>query len=177
MAVNPVLHQSPNRIRNAFLIGAGFGIVGALLLGALIRGDAASSGDLQRVEERLAGIEERLATPEPTPEPSAAPESLTISGVNEDPDAYVGQTVELTGKVSSEHEGVGFILVDADGSFLWVHTDAEIPSGTATVKGTVTELEDQLATWKNEPGWPENDTTLSSRLREETIFIEAEDVS
>ncbi len=177
MAINPVIHQSPNRIRNAFLIGAGVGAVAALLLGTLIRGGAASSSDLERVEERLAAIEERLATPEPTPTPSAAPQSLTISALNESPESHIGEEVELTGKVSSDHQGVGFVLVDADGSFLWVHTDAKIPSGSATVKGRVTELKDQLALWKNEDGWPDDDTTLTSKLREETIFIEAADVS
>jgi hypothetical protein len=72
---------------------------------------------------------------------------------------------------------VGFILVDADGSFLWVHTNANIPKQTATVKGKITKLTDQLSQWKNEPGWPADDTTLTSRLREEVIFVEAEDVS
>lgn len=177
MAVNPVLNQSPNRIRNAFLMGIGLGAVAALILGALVRGGAASADDLKGVEERLAAIEEKLATPTPAPEPSAAAESLTLSQVNESPEDYIGQTVELSGKVSSEHQGVGFILVDADGTYLWVHTNDNIPEQTATVKGTVTKLEDQLSEWKTEPGWPDDDTTLTSRLREEVIFIEAEDVS
>ncbi|HEY8108636.1 MAG TPA: hypothetical protein VIF43_01350 [Patescibacteria group bacterium] len=177
MAVNPVLNQSPNRIRNAFLLGAGVGVVIALVLGALIRGGAASADDLKGVEERLTAIEEKLATPTPVPKASAAPESLTLSAINESPEKHIGQTVELSGKVSSEHQGVGFILVDADGSYLWVHTNANIPEGTATVKGKVVKLEDQLAEWKSEPGWPDDDTTLTSRLREEVIFVEAEDVS
>ncbi|MDP4000255.1 MAG: hypothetical protein Q8Q11_02380 [bacterium] len=177
MAVNPVLNQSPNRIRNAFLMGIGFGVVAALILGALIRGNAASADDLKGVEERLTAIEEKLATPTPAPKPSAAAESLTLSAVNESSEKYIGKTVELSGKVSSEHQGVGFILVDADGSYLWVHTNANIPESTATVKGKVVKLTDQLAEWKNETGWPANDTTLTSRLREEVIFVEAEDVS
>ena len=177
MAVNPVLNQSPNRIRNAFLMGIGFGVVAALILGALIQGGAASADDLKGVEQRLAAIEEKLATPKPTPRPSGVPKSLTISAVNEAPEKHIGQTVELSGKVSADHQGVGFILVDADGSYLWIHTNANLPEGTATVKGKIVKLTDQLADWKNEPGWPDNDTTLTARLREEVIFIEAEDVS
>lgn len=177
MAVNPVLNQSPNRIRNAFLLGLGFGVVAALVVAALVRGNAASADDLKGVEERLTAIEEKLATPTPAPKATAAAESLTLSTVNESPEKYIGQTVELSGKVSSEHQGVGFILVDADGSYLWIHTNANVPEGTATVKGKVTKLTGQLAEWKNEPGWPDDDTTLTSRLREEVIFIEAEDVS
>mgnify|MGYP001272748523 CR=1 FL=1 len=93
------------------------------------------------------------------------------------PSQFTVQTVTLTCNLQSPTEGVGFLLVDGDGTYLWVHTKSKIPTGTATVKGKVEELKDQLSQWKNEPGWPDNDTALTGKLREEKIFIEAESVS
>lgn len=176
MALNPTPSRSPQS-RNLFLIGIAVGAIAALLLSSLVRGQTVTKSDLDQVNDRLTAIESKLATPTPQPSPSGSPgSSVTISQINKNPTQYIGQTVELQGKVQSPYQGVGFVLVDADGSFLWVHTKDKIPSGTAAVKGKVEQLKDQLAQWKNEPGWPDNDTTLTAKLREEKAFIEAESV-
>lgn len=177
MALNPTPSRS-SQGRNLLLIGIVVGAIAALLLSSLVRGQTVTKGDLDDINDRLATIEDRLATPTPQPVASGSPlaSSVTISQINKNPDQFIGQTVELQGKVQSPYQGVGFVLVDADGSFLWVHTKDKIPSGTATVKGKVEQLRDQLAQWKDEPGWPDNDTTLTAKLREEKAFIEAESV-
>lgn len=177
MALNPTPSRS-SQTRNILLIGIVVGAVAALLLSTLVRGQTVTKGDLNEINDRLGAIEAKLATPSPKPSSSESPGlgSATISQINKDISDYVGKTVEVQGKVQSPHQGVGFILVDADGSFLWVHTKDKIPTATATVKGTVEELKDQLTQWKNEPGWPDNDTTLTAKLRNEKAFIEAESV-
>lgn len=170
---------NPNRNRTIFLSGLAGGIIVSLLFSALTPNSAVSGKDIEQLDQRLAGIEKKLETPSPLPQNSASPsaDGVKISAVNKDPKSFVGQTVELKGKVSSSYEGVGFVIVDTDGTFLWVHFKGKLPTGTATAKGKVTELTDQLTQWKNEPGWPDNDATLTAKLREEKVFVEAESVS
>jgi gas vesicle protein len=177
MALNPS-PTNPHQLRNILLIGIVIGAVAALILSAVVRGDSVGKKDLNDINDRLAAIEAKLATPSPTPQPSGSPiaGSVTVSQINQDPNTYVGQTVDLTGKVSSAHQGVGFALLDPDGTFLWVHTNQKIPTGNATVKGKITALKDQLSQWKNEQGWPANDAALTAKLREEKAFIEADSV-
>lgn len=177
MAVTPT--SNPHRLRNVFLIGVGSGIVVALILGAIFGGgDKVSRRDIDRIDKRLSAIEQKLATPTPQPSVSASPKvALTVGQINKDPKSFTDQTVELTGKVSSPHQGVGFVLQDTDGTFLWVHTHDKIPTGNASVKGKITELKDQLSQWKNEPGWPDNDSALTAKLRDEKVFVEAENVT
>lgn len=176
MALNPT-PSNQSQTRNVLLIGIVIGAIAALILSAVVRGDSVGKKDLNDINDRLAAIEAKLETPTPAPQASSAPAgSVTVAQLNDNPDQYVGQTVELTGKVSSPHQGVGFVLNDPNGTFVWVHTKDKIPSGTATVKGKVTELKEQLNQWKNEEGWPENDATLTAKLREEKVFIEAESV-
>lgn len=165
-------------MRNVLLIGIAIGAVAALILSAVVRGDSVSKRDLNDITDRLAAIETKLATPTPTPRPSnmATPGSVTVSQINDNPTTYTGQDVALTGKVSSAHQGVGFALLDPNGTFVWVHTKDQIPTGNATVKGKVTALKDQLSQWKNEPGWPDNDAALTAKLRDEKVFIEASSV-
>lgn len=177
MALSPA--SQPNRLRNVFITGIVVGIVFSFLV-SLITPDAAVSGDdLKRVEDRLSAIESKLETPAPAPASSSAPgASLTLAALNKEYRTYVGQDVTLTGKLNSAYQGVGFILADSDGSFVWVHTKDQLPAGpNVTVKGKVTELKDQLATWKTEPGWPADDATLTAKLRDEKIFIEASSVN
>ena len=152
-----------------------------MLLAALTPDNAVSKKDFERVESRLAGIEQKLSTPSPTPQPSPdaspGPGSVKITSVNRDAKTFTGQTVELRGRVTTPYEGVGFAIADTDGTFLWVHFKGKLPAGNATVKGKVTELTDQVAQWKNEAGWPDNDANLTAKLRDEKIFVEAESVS
>jgi hypothetical protein len=166
-----------NRTRNVFVAGIVLGVLAVLLLKAVTPNND-SSADLQQINERLAGIERQLQTPTPAPASSDKPSgNVSISQINKSPTTFLDQTVEVTGKVSSKHEGVGFILVDQDGTFLWVHTKDKLPAATATVKGKVTQLKDQLAGWKNETGWPADDSALTAKLRDEKVFLEAESVS
>lgn len=171
--------SNPNRLRNVFLAGIAVGLVAAFILSLLMPDAQVKSADIERLEGRLDTIEKKLATPTPHPSSSASPSasSVTISQLNKTPATYVGQEVTLTGKVSSPHQGVGFVLVDTDGTFLWVRTKDKIPTGNATVKGKVEELKDQINTWKTEQGWPDNDAALTAKLRDEKIFIEASSVS
>jgi hypothetical protein len=176
MALNPT-PSGQSQARNVLLIGIVIGAIAALILSALIGGDSMGKKDLNEINDRLAAIEAKLQTQTPKSEASSSPAgSVTVAQINESPDKYVGQTVELSGKVSSPHQGVGFVLNDPNGTFIWVHTKDKIPTGTATVKGKVTQLKEQLAQWKNEEGWPENDATLTAKLREEKVFLEAESV-
>lgn len=177
MALNPTPSNS-NQMRNVLLIGVVIGAVAALILSAVVRGDSVSKRDLNDITDRLAAIEAKLATPTPTPRPSnaATPGTVTVSQINNNPTSYIGQDVDLTGKVSSAHQGTGFALLDPNGTFVWVHTKDQIPSGNATVKGKVTALKDQLSQWKNEQGWPDNDAALTAKLRDEKVFIEASSV-
>ena len=176
MALNPT-PSNQSQTRNVLLIGIVIGAIVALILSAVVRGDSIGKRDLNDINDRLAAIEAKLETPSPLPQASSAPAgTVTVAQINENPDQYVGQTVELTGKVSSPHQGVGFVLMDPNGTFVWVHTAAKIPSGNATVKGKVTQLKEQLNQWKDEDGWPENDATLTAKLREEKVFLEAESV-
>lgn len=177
MALNPT-PSNPSQMRNVLLIGIVIGAVVALILSAVVRGDSVGKRDLNDINDRLAAIESKLATPTPAPKSSNSPASgsVSVAQVNENPDTYVGQTVELSGKVSSPHQGVGFVLMDPNGTFIWVHTKDKIPSGTARATGKVTLLKEQLSQWKNEDGWPENDATLTAKLREEKVFLEAESV-
>ncbi|MSU76237.1 hypothetical protein EXS54_02075 [Patescibacteria group bacterium] len=177
MVLNPTPSRS-TQTRNVLLIGIVVGAVAALLLSTLVRGQTVTKGDLNQINDRLGAIETKLATPSPKPSSSESPlpGSVTITQINKNVSDYIGKTVEVSGKVQSPHQGVGFILVDTDGTFLWVHTKDKIPTGTATVKGTVEQLKDQLAQWKNETGWPDNDSTLTAKLRDEKAFIEAESV-
>lgn len=169
----------PSRYRNVFLAGIVIGVVVTLILSALSSSGGVSKDDISKINDRLGAIEQKLVTPTPAPVSfaSPAPGAQTISVINKDPKGAIGQTVELTGKVSNAHQGVGFTVVDADGSFLWVHTHDKLPATTATVKGTVTELKDQLAQWKNETGWPADDSALTTKLRNEKIFVEGTSVS
>lgn len=168
----------PNRFRNVFGAGVVIGVLLTLILGSFGSNEGSADNDLKQINERLGAIEQKLVTPTPQPATStAAPGVATISSINKNFREQVGKSVELTGKVSNAHQGVGFTLVDADGSFLWVHTKDKVPTGNATVKGTVTELKDQLAQWKNEPGWPAEDATLTTKLRDEKVFIEAQSVT
>lgn len=174
MALNPT-PSNQSQARNVLLIGIVIGAIAALILSALVRGDSVGKKDLEDINNRLAAIESKLETPSPLPQASSTPSgSVTVAQINDDPTKYVGQTVELSGKVTSPHQGVGFVLNDPNGTFIWVHTKDKIPSGTATVKGKVTQLKEQLNQWKNEEGWPENDATLTAKLREEQVFLEAE---
>ena len=178
MAISPA--SQPNRLRNVFITGIVVGIVFSFLVSLLTPDAAVSGDDLKKVEDRLAAIETKLETPAPAPASSAAPNAatLTLAALNKDYKTYVGQDVTLTGKLNSAHQGVGFILADTDGSFVWVHTKDQLPAGpNVTVKGKVTELKDQLATWKTETGWPADDATLTAKLRDEKIFIEGSSVN
>lgn len=171
---------SPNQRRPIFLAGLAGGVVLCLLVAALTPDSGVSAKDLERVESRLAGIEQKLTTPTPSAQPSAEVSpgaGVKISAINKDPTSFIGQTVELQGRINSPYEGIGFAVVDTDGTFLWVRTKGKLPTGTAKVRGKISELTDQVAQWKNEPGWPENDANLTAKLREEKIFIEAESVS
>ena len=174
------VHHStnPNRIRNVFLIGIGVGLVVAFLFSALTPNSAVSGEDIDRVNERLDAIERKLVTPTPLAQSSSEPTtgSATVAQINKDPSSFIDKEVTLTGKINSPHQGVGFILVDTDGSFVWVHFKDKLPSSSATVKGKVVELKDQLAQWKTEPGWPADDTTLTAKLRDEKVFVEATSV-
>ena len=167
-----------NRPRNIFLAGIALGLLAAVIIAALRPDPAVSKADLDQVSERLAAIETKL-TAAPTPVTSASPSASGegIAALNKDPGGQLGKSVTLTGKVSSAAQGTGFILTDTDGSFVWVHTKERIPSDNATVTGTVVELNDQIAQWKNEPGWPDNDANLTARLREEKVFVEGATVN
>lgn len=176
-----VAHSTnPHRLRNVFLVGIVVGAIGTLMLGSLRPGSEVTKRDVQKIDDRLAAIEKKLSpSPSPISVASPGPDGLTIAQINKekDPKIFVDRTVELSGKVSSVHSGVGFILVDTDGTFIWVHYKGKIPSNTATAKGKIVELKDQIAQWKNEPGWPDNDSALTAKLREEKIFLEAENVT
>jgi hypothetical protein len=170
----------PNRTRNLFLIGLVAGFVIAAIIGALRpRAAGVSDTDIGKINDRLSAIEQKLTTPTPAPASSSSPSltDQTIAGLNKDPKSHVDQTVTVTGKVNSAHQGVGFILVDNDGSFLWIHTHDKIPSAKATVHGKIQSLTDQLAQWKNESGWAADDSSLTAKLRDEKIFLEADSVS
>ncbi len=170
--------SSQNRLRNVFIAGIVIGVFATLILSALFGSKGSvSKADLDQVGDRLSAIEQKLTTPTPAPVPSGAPGSVTVSSINKEPKEQTGKEVTVTGKVSNAHQGVGFTLVDADGSFLWIHTRDKIPGETATVKGTVTELKDQLAQWKNESGWPADDAALTTKLRNEKIFVEGSSLS
>jgi hypothetical protein len=177
MAVSPISNQ--NRLRNVFITGIVVGIVFSFFVSLLMPDAAVSSDDLKKVEDRLSAIEAKLQTPTPAPQASSAAQaSLTLAALNKNYKDYIGQEVTLTGKINSPHQGVGFILIDSDGSFVWVHTKDQLPSGpTVTVKGKVEELKDQIATWKTETGWPADDATLTAKLRDEKIFVEASSVN
>lgn len=173
MAV-PRSSMQSNRTRNVFGAGLALGVILTLILTSLGGDEGVSRNDIERINERLGAIDQKLQTPAPAAaSATSAPGAVTISSINKNFREQIGKSVELTGKVSNAHQGVGFTLVDTDGSFLWVHTKDKIPSGNATVKGTVTELKDQLAQWKNEPGWPAEDATLTTKLRDEKVFLEA----
>ena len=173
-----VHHSSnPNRIRNVFLTGIGAGLVLAFLFSALTPDSGVSSKDIDGINQRLDTIERKLATPSPLPQSSASPSSsVTISQINKEPRSYIDQEVTLTGKINSPYQGTGFILVDTDGSFLWIHFKDKLPTSSATVKGKVTELKDQISQWKTETGWPADDSTLTAKLRDEKVFLEATEV-
>lgn len=177
MAVSPVNNQ--NRIRNVFISGIVVGIVFSFVVSLIMPDAAVSSEDIEKVNDRLSAIEAKLQTPTPAPQASASTQStVTLSELNKNAKQYAGQEVTLTGKINSPHQGVGFILIDSDGSFVWVHTKEQLPSGpTVTVKGKVEELKDQIATWKTESGWPADDATLTAKLRDEKIFVEASSVN
>lgn len=177
MALSPT--SAPNRLRNVFITGIVVGIVFSFIVSLIIPDPQVSSEDISKVNDRLSAIEDKLKTPTPAPAASGNPgSSLTVSALNKDFKSYIGQEVTVTGKLSSPHQGVGFVLADSDGTFLWVHTKDQLPSGpNVTVKGKVTELKDQLATWKTESGWPADDATLTAKLRDEKIFIEAVSVN
>jgi hypothetical protein len=176
MAVSPISNQ--NRLRNVFITGIVVGIVFSWIISLITPDAAVSSEDLKKVDDRLSAIETKLQAPTPAPQASAATSALTLSALNKDYKTYIGQEVTVTGKINSPHQGVGFILIDSDGSFVWVHTKEQLPSGpTVTVKGKVEELKDQIAGWKNETGWPADDATLTAKLREEKIFIEGSSVN
>lgn len=170
--------STPNRARNIFIAGLVLGFIVALLLGVMRPKTAGvAKTDLDQINDRLGAIEQRLTTPTPEPSASANPGELTISAINKDTKSAIEKKVTVTGKVTNPTEGVGFMLVDTDGSFVWVHTAAKIPASKATVQGKVVILADQLAQWKNEKGWPADDATLTAKLRNEKVFIEAENVS
>lgn len=177
MAVNP--SANPNRLRNVFFVGVAVGAIGMLLIVLIKPSSGVSKQDIDRLDERLAKIEKKLSEPTPTPQVSASPKvgGQAVSAINKNPKDYIDKTVEVSGKVNSAHQGVGFILVDTDGTFVWIHYKGKIPSGSATVKGKVVELKDQLSQWKNESGWPDNDAELTAKLRDEKVFIEADAVS
>lgn len=177
MAVTPT--AAPNRLRNVFIAGIVIGIVGSFLFSLILPNSNVSSADIKKVNDRLDVIEAKLTTPTPTPVASSAPDaaSATISKINKNPTTFIGQTVSVSGKMNSAHQGVGFIALDNDGTFLWVHFKDKLPTGTVTVKGKVTELKDQITQWKTETGWPADDSALTARLRDEKVFIEADSVS
>ena len=170
--------SNPNRIRNVFLTGIGVGLVLAFLISLMIPNSDVSARDIDDINQRLDGIERKLATPSPAPFSSASPaaNSVTVAQINKEPSAYLDKEVTLTGKINSPHQGTGFILVDTDGSFLWVHFKDKLPTSSATVKGKIVELKDQLTQWKSEPGWPADDSTLTAKLRDEKVFLEATEV-
>src|SRR5438105_2656927 len=111
---------NPNRTRNVFLIGLIIGAVLILLINAIRPKTAgATKSDINQINNKLSALEQRLATP--TPQASASPSvsGPTISQINKDPTGNTDKTVEVTGKVNSPHQGVGFIIVDTDGTYLW----------------------------------------------------------
>ena len=168
---------NPNRSRNIFIGGIIVGIIATLIVSGLASGSSVSKSDIDKVNQRLDAIDQKLnATPTPAPAATAA-SGVTISSLNKDPLSHAGQSVSVTGQVSMPYPGIGFVVSDTDGSFFWVHTKDKIPSGTVTVKGTITQLKDQLTTWKNDPNWPADDTALTTKLRNEKVFIEAQSVS
>lgn len=176
-----VPRSAPNRQRNILIVGIVLGIILSLVVGALRPGSAVSKQDITELNDRLDNIEQKLTSPPPSPQASASgspePGLLTLTQLNKEPQEKVGQVVTVTGKVTNAYQGVGAIVSAADGTFVWVHTNSQLPSGTVTVKGTVNELKDQIATWKNEQGWPDDDSALTAKLRDEKIFIEAESIT
>lgn len=178
MAISSRNTSASDRLRNVFIAGIVLGLIAAWILSALFGGKDDSAAELQKVNQRLDAIEQKLATPSAAPVSSSSQANdVSISAINKNPRNFIGQSVDLTGKVTSANEGVGFVLTAPDGTFLWVHTKSKLPTGSASVKGKVTELKDQLATWKNESGWPADDSALTAKLRDEKVFIEADSVS
>lgn len=181
MAASRNAGTNPNRYRNVFITGLVLGIIATILLKALFGEAGVKQSDIADINTRLESIDQKIsATPTPAPisaATAAGTSAVTISSINKDPQAHVGKEVTVSGKVTNAFQGVGFIMVDTDGSFFWVHTKDKIPAATATVKGTVNELKDQIAQWKTEPGWPADDSNLTTKLRTEKIFVEASSVS
>lgn len=174
-----VPRSDSTRQRNILVVGIVLGIILSLIVGALLPKSAVSKQDIDDLNGRLDSIEQKLSSPVATPQASGSPDpgELSLTELNKEPKAKVGQVVTVTGKVTNAYQGVGAIVSAADGTFVWVHTNAQLPSGTVTVKGTVNELKDQIATWKNEQGWPEDDSALTAKLRDEKIFVEAESIT
>jgi len=176
---------NPHRFRNVFFIGVAGGVVLALVIGAILPGGGVSKNDVNKINDRLSAIEQKITPSSPQPavtvsgggasQPGTG--TVTVSVLNKDPNSYLDKTISATGKVSNSHEGVGFFLTDTDGTYVWVHFKGKLPAGSATVKGKATAFKDQLTQWKTENGWPADDATLTAKLRGEKIFIEAETVS
>ncbi len=165
--------SAPNRFRNVFFLGVAIGLVVAVIANLLLPNGDVSKKDITAITDRLSAIEAKLATPTPAPAASASPQAaVSVAAINAKPNDFTDKVVDVTGKVNSPHQGVGFILVDSDGSFLWVHSKDKIPTGAVTVHGKVSKLTDQLSQWKNEPGWPEDDSALTAKLKNEKIYIE-----
>jgi hypothetical protein len=170
-------YSSSNRVRNVFIAGIVAGLVLSWIIGAIIPNGSSSEKDLQKINDRLSAIEQKLATPTPAPQvDSAAQPSTTVSGINKSPAQFIDKNVEVVGKITNPVQGVGFFLQDQDGTYIWVRWKESVPSSSASVRGKIVEFKDQLATWKTEQNWPDNDSSLTAKLKGEKVYLEADSV-
>src|SRR5688572_27998775 len=101
MAVSP--STGPNRLRNVFITGIVVGIIFSFIVSLIMPNAEVSSADIEKLNDRLSAIEDKLKTPTPAPQASASA-TLTVSALNKDYKNYLDQEVTLTGKLNSPHQ-------------------------------------------------------------------------